>query len=140
VTGVPNLSYPVTGAAGASEYVDVFVNSKTDRLMLGDAMTKIATAKGPVLIHCTYGKDRTGWLVAMIMYTLGANDSQVMTEYLKSASAGSDFKVDASWLNAALAAARAKNGGSIMNYIQSGSSGMGVSSQTIAALKAKVAK
>lgn len=138
ISGVPNINYDVNAAGGASQYVKVFVNDKTERLEFGAALTKIANTQGAALIHCTYGKDRTGWLASMILYIVGANDTQVMAEYLKSRDAGSTYNVDASWLNAALSAARKNNGGSIMNYIKSSSNGLGVSDATITKLKAKV--
>lgn len=138
ISGVPNLNYDIDAAAGADEYVKVFVNDKQERLEFGKALKKIADTKGAVLFHCTYGKDRTGWMAAMVMYIVGANDQQVMNEYLKSRDAG--LKVEKAWLNAALSAARKNNGGSIMNYITSDSKGLGVSDTTIAKLRAKVGK
>ncbi len=139
ISGVPNLNYPVEGVTGADGYVRAFVNSAAGRKQFGAAITKIANTQGPALLHCTAGKDRTGWMVAMLMYTMGASDAQVMTEYLKSQDAGADFKVDKAWLNAALSAARKNNDGSIMNYITSPTNGLGVSNETITKLKAKLA-
>ena len=136
ISGVPNLSYPVEGVTGADGYVRAFVNSADGRKQFGAAITKIANTQGAVLFHCTAGKDRTGWMAAMLMYIMGASDAQVMTEYLKSSDAG--YEVDKSWLNAALSAARKNNGGSIMNYITSPTKGLGVSTDTIAKLKAKL--
>jgi len=136
ISGVTNLNFPVIGGASASEYVQLFVNNTADRKQFGDAITEIANTKGSVLVHCTAGKDRTGWTVAMIMYALGANDKQVMTEYLKSKEYGA--KVDSSWLNAGLSAAKKKNGGSIITYIKSKSAGLGVTDATITKLKAKL--
>ena len=140
ITGVPNLNYDVDTAASAAQYVKVFVNDATERKEFGAALTKIANTNGRVLFHCTKGKDRTGWLASMILYILGAKDSQVMTEYLHSRDAGSNFRIEKSWLNAALSAARKNNGGSIMNYIKSSKNGLGVSDATIAKLKAKLGK
>jgi len=37
---------------------------------------------GPVLVHCTTGKDRTGWAVAALLLLLGVPESDVMAEYL----------------------------------------------------------
>lgn len=37
---------------------------------------------GATLIHCTAGKDRTGFGTALILYALGANDATVMQDYL----------------------------------------------------------
>lgn len=139
ISSVPNINYAIDAAASASGYVDVFVKDAGERKEFGNAITKIANTDGAVLFHCTRGKDRTGWLASMILYIMGANDQQVMTEYLKSAEAGSGYEVDASWLNAGLSAARKANNGSIMEYITSSKNGLGVSQETITKLKAKLA-
>lgn len=36
----------------------------------------------PALVHCTTGKDRTGWAVAALLMLLGVSDDDVLTEYL----------------------------------------------------------
>lgn len=36
----------------------------------------------PVLVHCTTGKDRTGWAVAALLLLLGVPHDDVMAEYL----------------------------------------------------------
>jgi protein-tyrosine phosphatase len=36
----------------------------------------------PALVHCTTGKDRTGWAVAALLLLLGVPDEVVMAEYL----------------------------------------------------------
>jgi protein-tyrosine phosphatase len=38
----------------------------------------------PVLVHCTTGKDRTGWAVASLLLFLGVPREDVMAEYLAS--------------------------------------------------------
>jgi len=139
VSAVTNLSFPVNApdaAKGDNRYVSEFVNNATDRGHFGDAITKIANAKGSVLIHCTAGKDRTGWMVAMVMYAIGANDRQVMDEYMRSQDFGAE--VNEAWLNNGIKAAKTQNGGSIANYIKSTSKGLGVSDATIQKLKTKL--
>ncbi|MEV3853427.1 tyrosine-protein phosphatase [Streptomyces sp. NPDC050095] len=37
---------------------------------------------GPLLFHCTAGKDRTGWGATVILGLLGADDATIETEYL----------------------------------------------------------
>ena len=39
---------------------------------------------GPVLVHCTAGKDRTGWIVAALLLTLEVPWGDVMADYLAS--------------------------------------------------------
>jgi protein-tyrosine phosphatase len=47
----------------------------TDRLLEGGA---------PLLIHCTAGKDRTGFAVAMLLHTLGVSPDEIERDYLAS--------------------------------------------------------
>ncbi len=43
----------------------------------------LASAEGlPALVHCTTGKDRTGWAVASLLLVLGVRADIVMREYL----------------------------------------------------------
>ncbi len=132
---VDNVHIPITGKASAAGYKKTFVDSASDRQQFGKAIKEIANSKGPVLIHCKAGKDRTGWTVAMVMYIVGDSkydqstlDGLVMDEYLKSPN------VDKSWLNAGLSEAQDKYH-SIMGYIKNG---LGVSDTTIAALKKRL--
>jgi protein-tyrosine phosphatase len=38
----------------------------------------------PALVHCTTGKDRTGWAVATLLLLLGVSEEDVMAEYMLS--------------------------------------------------------
>lgn len=141
VPGVPNVNYQVEGVSDAKGYVRAYVNSASGRASFGKALEKIASTSGATLVHCTMGKDRTGWITAMVMYIVGDGkysqkdlDKLVMAEYLKSLESGSDYLVDASWLNAALDAARSKYG-SVMGYIKTG---LGVDDATLQKIKNKL--
>ncbi len=48
------------------------------RLLLG-----IARAQGPVVFHCTAGKDRTGWAAAVLLELLDVRRDDVLTDYLR---------------------------------------------------------
>jgi len=37
----------------------------------------------PALVHCTTGKDRTGWAIASLLLFLGVSEKDVLTDYLK---------------------------------------------------------
>eukprot|EP00756_Hemistasia_phaeocysticola_P004055 Hpha_TRINITY_DN12609_c0_g1::TRINITY_DN12609_c0_g1_i1::g.49881::m.49881/K01104/E3.1.3.48; protein-tyrosine phosphatase len=50
----------------------------------GDIVQRVADGEGPCLIHCTAGKDRTGWGVAVLLKLLGVSDEDVMADYLLS--------------------------------------------------------
>ncbi|PFG18102.1 protein tyrosine/serine phosphatase [Propionicimonas paludicola] len=104
-----------------------YVTDSARRTAFAKALRAAAKTKGTVLVHCTAGKDRTGWMVAMVMYAIGASDSQVMSEYLRTSG------TTASTLQGGLDAAKKKYG-SISAYLRSG---LGLSSADLAALKAK---
>ena len=128
--GVTDKQIPLSGS-----YAD-FVNDKSTRDGFGSAIKKIAYASGPVLVHCKYGKDRTGWTIAMIMYALGASDSQVVDEYKNSNDnpVPKSKPVAESTLTNAVNAAKAKYG-SMDKYL---TKGLGLSTADIAALKNKL--
>lgn len=41
-------------------------------------------ADGPVLVHCAYGKDRTGLIIALIQAVLGVPEDAIVEEYARS--------------------------------------------------------
>ena len=43
-----------------------FVTDSAQRKRIAQVLRAISKADGPVLIHCTAGKDRTGWVSAML--------------------------------------------------------------------------
>jgi protein-tyrosine phosphatase len=54
----------------------------------GPALARLAThlayAPGPVLVHCSAGKDRTGVAVAVILSVLGARSEDVLDDFAAS--------------------------------------------------------
>jgi len=42
----------------------------------------LAASEGPVLVHCTNGKDRTGWAIALALLTVGVDERAVLIDYL----------------------------------------------------------
>ncbi len=127
VKGTHHINIPISGVLDT----EPMVSDPTRRSQLAKALKTAANAKGAVLIHCAAGKDRTGWMVAMIMYVSGANDAQVMKEYLKSNDAISGG-VKAEWLKHGLQAARSKHG-TIENYLRN----IGLSDDDLRNLKNK---
>lgn len=109
-------------------------------------------ARRPALIHCTTGKDRTGWAAAMLLLLLGVPDEVVLEEYLRSGpivaalfapqlaefeALGGDpallrplVEVRAAYLEAGLAAVRESHG-TVERYI---GDGLGVDAATREAL------
>lgn len=61
---------------------DQFVTNPGMREHLGQVLTTIAQSDGPVVFHCTAGKDRAGWTSAILQMTAGASSDDVMANYL----------------------------------------------------------
>ncbi|MGG8409818.1 tyrosine-protein phosphatase [Streptomyces sp. 12297] len=60
-----------------------FVSSSSGQAAYRTLLTELAAPDaGPLLFHCTAGKDRTGWGATVILSLLGADEETVMAEYL----------------------------------------------------------
>ncbi|GAA0673002.1 tyrosine-protein phosphatase [Kitasatospora atroaurantiaca] len=65
-----------------------FVTSASARAAYKQLLTAVARPEGgPLLFHCTAGKDRTGWGATLILLLLGADTRTVEAEYLSVAPA-----------------------------------------------------
>lgn len=135
-----------------------FVSNAKQRKAIGAVLRGIAGDKGPVIVHCTEGKDRTGWISAMLQLVAGATEKSVVSEYLlsntyrkklidaevahvkktKGAKAASIKKallrVDDSYLKAGLSELK-KRYGDLDGYL---TDGLGLSHTTIVELRAKL--
>ena len=72
----------------ASLMVDInrgFVADPRQREAFGDALRLLSTpGRLPALYHCSGGKDRSGWMTAVILTILGVPREQVLRDYLLS--------------------------------------------------------
>jgi protein-tyrosine phosphatase len=62
-----------------------FVADESCRAAFASALALIAeqaTQGTPILFHCTAGKDRTGWLSALVLSALGTDRETVIADYL----------------------------------------------------------
>lgn len=50
---------------------------------VADVVRTVADADGPVLVHCTAGKDRTGILVAVLLRAVGVRREDIAADYLR---------------------------------------------------------
>jgi protein-tyrosine phosphatase len=48
----------------------------------GELFQQLLRAEGPLVVHCTAGKDRTGVAAALILLALGVSREEVMQDYL----------------------------------------------------------
>ena len=53
------------------------------RAGLAEGMRFIAARKGPYLIHCLHGKDRTGFVAAILECLMGASEEEVVSDYME---------------------------------------------------------
>lgn len=62
-----------------------FVTLPGARRRSGEVLAALAApGTGPALIQCTAGKDRTGWISALVLLALGVDADDVMSDYLAS--------------------------------------------------------
>lgn len=66
------------------DYYQWLVTDSGTRSELSTALKEIASDPKAVLYHCTAGKDRTGWLTAILMTVLGVPKGQIDKDYLAS--------------------------------------------------------
>jgi protein-tyrosine phosphatase len=80
-----------------------FVSDPGYRAAFGAAFRVIADAeRAPALFHCTAGKDRTGWMTAVLLTALGVPHETVVADYM----ATNDYVASAysAWLDKLVAA------------------------------------
>ncbi|HWJ07800.1 MAG TPA: tyrosine-protein phosphatase [Nocardioides sp.] len=58
-----------------------FVIEQHCRTAFGDVLRQLATG-APQLFHCTQGKDRTGWVAALLLHIAGVDDPTIESDYL----------------------------------------------------------
>jgi len=62
-----------------------FVAEPGERGQFTAALRLVADpARLPLLFHCTAGKDRTGWMAAIVLTVLGLPRDEIMADYLRS--------------------------------------------------------
>lgn len=59
-----------------------FVTSDYARQGLGEVFRELANADEAALYHCTAGKDRTGWISAVLQSIAGVSQDDIMANYL----------------------------------------------------------
>ncbi|MFF5443492.1 tyrosine-protein phosphatase [Streptomyces sp. NPDC012888] len=134
-----------------------FVSSGSGQAAYRTLLTELADPEsGPLLFHCTAGKDRTGWGATVVLALLGADDETLMDEYLSvnpavrqafapliegfTASGGNPdialalIGVVPAYLEAALDEVNARYG-SMEKYVREG---LGVPDETVAALRTRL--
>lgn len=81
LSGYANLAVEGTPGAMLAVY-RWFASDPAARAAFGTTLRRIAAASGPVLFHCSAGKDRTGWLSALLLGALGVDRATILDDYL----------------------------------------------------------
>ena len=80
-----------------------FVTNSVERANFHTLLIDLANSSGPVLYHCDFGKDRTGWTSVILQSIAGVSLATITQDYLASNAYLHDpFAVQESWLDAAL--------------------------------------
>lgn len=129
-----------------------FVTDPRARAAFRHAVLDIAYGQGATIFHCTAGKDRTGWLAAVLLSAVGVDRDTVYADYMASNefigngmagpaaplldAAGSTFvnRVERGWLGDAFAAADDMYGG-MDGYLHRG---LGLTDADLAALRGRM--
>lgn len=68
-----------------------FVLGHDERAAFGRAVQALAASPGPSIVHCTAGKDRTGWVSALLQLLAGVREEDVLADYLLTRTHSVDF-------------------------------------------------
>ncbi|WP_280304957.1 tyrosine-protein phosphatase [Nocardia abscessus] len=63
---------------------EVFISSPGANKAFAATLRDIISVEGALLYHCTYGKDRTGWMTAVLLTVLGVDRASVNQDFLLS--------------------------------------------------------
>lgn len=128
-----------------------YVTDSGARTSLARALKTLAATDSPVVVHCAEGKDRTGVVITILLAILGADPAAIQTEYLRSPDVRADDLTD--FLDQVATSYGAKDntaplapdqqwvgdvtGSGMYWFVRDG---LGLSNDTIAALRAKYAR
>lgn len=87
-SGDPDLQHEAL-ADGRAEQLMIeenrfYATDADTRAHIGAVLRDLATSDEALLYHCTAGKDRTGWMTAVLLTTLGVDRETVLGDYLLS--------------------------------------------------------
>lgn len=77
-----NLSSSAAAEATLEAMNQGFVTNASERTQLATVFSDLADANGPMIYNCSSGKDRTGWVSAMLQSIAGVSSSDIMANYL----------------------------------------------------------
>ncbi|TAM00563.1 MAG: tyrosine-protein phosphatase [Paraburkholderia sp.] len=79
---LPTLQSPADAAAFMEKIERQFVTDAGIRARIGEVLTGMANGANAQLFHCTAGKDRAGWIAAILLTLADVPQSVVIQDYL----------------------------------------------------------
>lgn len=133
ISGVRRRKYHIHNDGSHLEYYRSYVTLPATRDAVGEVLRTVAKTDRPVLIHCSAGKDRTGWLSDLMQVVAGVPRAVRDADYLatRDYSAG---HVELEWLQAARDQLKA-DFGSVKGYL---TEGCGLSAHRYTALRTRL--
>lgn len=131
---------PITNLIDLPSAYRAFITAPGASAAFAAVLRDIQNTDGAVVYHCSAGKDRTGWMTAVLLTILGVDRATVDADYLLSntfrhANPNDPINgVNLGLLNTAFDTAIAEYG-SFENYV---SRGLGLSDKDVATLQAKL--
>ena len=80
----PSLTTPEQSIAFMESMNRAFVTDASQRASLKSVFLELAKSENPAIYNCTAGKDRTGWVSAVLGSIAGASSATIMKDYLAS--------------------------------------------------------
>ncbi|WP_417510958.1 tyrosine-protein phosphatase [Microbacterium sp.] len=86
-TGAVRISLPIDGVPRRVDLTTITllevyrVILSRHQQLLGTVIRAIAASDGPVLVHCTAGKDRTGLVIALTLAAIGVDRDVILDDY-----------------------------------------------------------
>lgn len=77
-----SVESPEDAATMLGELNRSFVTDAAMRAQFAQVVTAVAAADGPVVFHCTAGKDRAGWTSAVLQLAAGVTEQDIIDNYL----------------------------------------------------------
>ena len=68
--------------AEMAQTYEQFILGDAERTAFGRAITAVAGSTGASIVHCTAGKDRTGWTSAILQLLVGVSHEDVVADYM----------------------------------------------------------